>query len=143
MHTFRSAFESSQHPFFEACKETLTYVEKQYAEHAEPKVKETVAYLEEHAQPKVQETWAYLEEQMSGQCWGSPGATPTEEEEFIIIDTINAKKMDLPVVDADPVEEISSVEDRNEAQPAADLQVMQQEIRIWIDRTDKWRNQCE
>ena len=53
--------------FFEACKETLTYVEKQYAEHAEPKVKETVAYLEEHAQPKVQETWAYLEEQMSGQ----------------------------------------------------------------------------
>ena len=111
-------------------KETLTYVEEQYAEHAQPKVQETMTYLEEHAQPKVQDTWAYLEEQMNGQCWGSPGASPTEEEEVIIIDTTDAKKMDLPVVDADPAEEISSVEDRNEAQPADDLQVMQQEIRV-------------
>ena len=100
--------------FFE---ESKTFME----ENVMPKVKETLSYVEEHAQPKVQETWAYLEEQ-SG----------------IIIDNTVSKKMDLPVVvDADPAEESSAVEDRNEAQPAADLQVMQQEIRVWIDMVDK------
>ena len=56
---------------------------------------------------------------MAGQCWGSPGSTPAEE--VAIIDTINTKKMDLPVI-SDPAEETPEVEDRNdvvEEAPAA------------------------
>ena len=98
--------------FFE---ESKTFME----ENVMPKVKETLSYVEEHAQPKVQETWAYLEEQ-SGQCWGSPGATPTEEEEVIIIDNTVAKKMDLPVVvDADPADDLpmTYLEDNTNEEP--------------------------
>jgi len=69
---------------------------------------------------------------MAGQCWGSPGNTPAEEE-VIIIDTADTKKMDLPVIDADPAEETPEVEDRNdvvEEAPAADIQLLQQEVRV-------------
>ena len=78
------------------------------------------------------QTMAFFEDIMAGQCWGSPGNTPAEEE-VIIIDTAETKKMDLPVIDADPAEETPEVEDRNdvvEEAPAADIQLLQQEVRV-------------
>ena len=76
---------------------------------------------------------AFFEDIMAGQCWGSPGRSTPAEEEVIIIDTAETKKMDLPVIDADPAEETPEVEDRNdvvEEAPAADIQLLQQEVRV-------------
>ena len=78
------------------------------------------------------QTMAFFEDIMAGQCWGSPGSTPAEEE-VAIIDTIDTKKMDLPVIDADPAEETPEVEDRNDVVDeaiASDIQLIQQEVRV-------------
>ena len=103
----------------------------------EPKVQDGMAYFEGEVEPKVHDTLTYVQEQIHHFEDGVLSFLEKYygEEHVSTMDATNGKKMNTCAVlveaDGENEEMISAieVEDRND-EPADDLQVMPQEIRV-------------
>ena len=119
---------------FEDAVEALASFDSEYVE---PKVQDGMAYFEGEVEPKVHDTLTYVQEQIHHFEDGVLSFLEKYygEEHVSTMDATNGKKMNTCAVlveaDGENEEMISAieVEDRND-DPADDLQVMPQEIRV-------------